>query len=137
MCVYTQAHLLWLGILLFMMHLGSRRQLRFERIADTFEWNLALLCGQTDLEFVADPDTLAYYAERVWPEEIEKVLADITVWLIRMKVLDPFRLYGYFPIAIDGSQVCTFDYEPGRIARIASFLMENCSILPTCWMPSW
>tara|TARA_B100001013_G_C24571771_1_gene426850 strand:+ start:626 stop:769 length:144 start_codon:yes stop_codon:yes gene_type:complete len=25
MCVYTQAHLVWLGILLFMMHLGSRR----------------------------------------------------------------------------------------------------------------
>lgn len=111
-CVYTQAHLLWLGILLFMMHLGSRRQLRFERIADAFERNLALLSGQRDLDFIADPDTLAYYAERVSPEEIEKVLACITVWLIRMKILDPFRLYGYFPIAIDGSQVCTFDHEP-------------------------
>ena len=31
-CVYSQAHLLWMGILLFMMHLGSRRQLRFERL---------------------------------------------------------------------------------------------------------
>ncbi len=110
--VYTQAHLLWLGILLFMMHLGSRRQLRFERIADAFEQNLAFLCGQSDLEFVADPDTLAYYAERVSPKAIEKLLASITVWLIRMKVLDPFRLYGYFPIAIDGSQICTFDHEP-------------------------
>lgn len=111
-CVYTQAHLLWLGILLFMMHLGSRRQLRFERVADAFEQNLASLCGQSDMELVADPDTLAYYAERVSPEQIEKVLALITVWLMRMKVLDPFRLYGYFPIAIDGSQVCTFDHEP-------------------------
>lgn len=110
--VYSQAHLLWLGVLLFMMHLGSRRQLRFERIADTFEPNLALLCGQFDLEFVADPDTLAYYAERVPPDQIEKVLASISAGLIRTKVLDPFRLYGYFPIAIDGSQICTFDYEP-------------------------
>jgi len=110
--VYSQAHLLWLGILLFMMHLGSRRQLRFERIADAFERNLALLSGQHDLDFIADPDTLAYYAERVPPQEIEKVLASITIALIRMKVLDPFRLYGYFTIAIDGSQVCTFDSEP-------------------------
>jgi len=110
--VYSQAHLLWNGILLFMMHLGSRRQLRFERLSDAFGQNLALLSGQSDLEFVADPDTLAYYAERVRPEEIERVLACITAGLIRTKVLDPFRLYGYFPIAIDGSQICTFDYEP-------------------------
>jgi hypothetical protein len=52
--VYRQAHLLWLGILLFMMHLGSRRQLRFERLADAFELNLALLSGQHDLDFIAD-----------------------------------------------------------------------------------
>lgn len=110
--VYTQAHLLWFGILLFMMRLGSRRQLRFERIAHAFEQNLASLCEQSDVEFVADPDTFAYYAERVSSQAIEKLLAYITVRLIRTKVLDPFRLYGYFPIAIDGSQICTFDHEP-------------------------
>jgi len=71
-----------------------------------------LLSGQSDLEFIADPDTLAYYAQHVSPSEIEKVLASITVSLIRKKALDPFRLYGYFTIAIDGSQVCTFDHEP-------------------------
>ena len=111
-CVYSQAHLLWLGILLFLMRLGSGRQLRFERIADAFSKNMSLLSGQSDLEFIADPDTLAYYAQHVSPHEIEKVLASITVSLIRKKALDPFRLYGYFTIAIDGSQVCTFDHEP-------------------------
>ena len=110
--IYTQAHLLWLGILLFMMHLGSRRQMRFERLAERFEQNLVKLCGQRDLEAVADPDTLAYYAERVPLKCIEKLLAWLTVRLIRMKALDAFRLYGYFPVAIDGSQICTFDTEP-------------------------
>ena len=95
-----------------MMHLGSRRQMRFERLAERFEQNLAKLCGQRDLEAVADPDTLAYYAERVPLAFIEKLLAWITVRLIRMKALNPFRLYEYFPIAVDGSQVCTFDSEP-------------------------
>lgn len=110
--VYTQAHLLWLGILLFMMHLGSRRQLRWERQADILAQNLAALCDQVGLDGVADPDTLAYYAERIDPASIEDLLAQLTVLLIRMKALDDFRLDGYFPVAIDGSQVCTFDQEP-------------------------
>lgn len=110
--IYSQAHLLWSGILLFMMHLGSRRQMRFERLAEPFERNLARLCGQADLETVADPDTLAYYAERLRPTALEKLLAYITVRLIRMKALDPFRLQGFFTLAIDGSQICTFDQEP-------------------------
>ena len=110
--IYTQAHLLWMGILLFMMHLGSRRQMRLERLAEGFEQNLAKLSRQEDLDAVADPDTLAYSAERVPLAFIEKLLAWITVRLIRMKALDSFRLYDYFPIAIDGSQICTFDSEP-------------------------
>ena len=60
--IYSQAHLLWIGILLFMMRLGSRRQMRLERLAEDFEQNLAKLCGQHDIDTVADPDTLAYYA---------------------------------------------------------------------------
>ena len=111
-CLYTQAHLLWVGILLFMMHLGSRRQMRLERLAEAFVENLAKLCGQHDLDTVADPDTLAYYAKRIPLHAMETLLAFITVRLIRMKALDPFRLEGYVPVAIDGSQVCTFDSEP-------------------------
>lgn len=111
-CVYTQAHLLWLGILMFMMHLGSRRQMRFERTTETFVRNIARLSGQEGIETVADTDTLAYYAERVPLEAMEQLLAWITTQLIRAKVLDPFRLEGHFLLAIDGSQVCTFDAEP-------------------------
>ncbi len=111
-CVYTQAHLLWTGILLFLMHLGSRRQLRFERLADEFTRNLAKLSGQHQVDTVADPDTLAYYAQRIPVQDMERLLAWITKTLIRAKVLDPFRLRGYFTIAIDGSQICTFDHEP-------------------------
>jgi len=111
-CVYTQAHLLWNGLLLFLMHLGSRRQMRFERLAETFTTNLATLCGQSDVDTVADPDTLAYYAEHVPVDAMEQLLAWMIRRLIRMKALDPFRLLGYFTIAIDGSQICSFDHEP-------------------------
>jgi len=111
-CVYTQAHLIWNGLLLFLMHLGSRRQMRFERLATTFVNNLAVLCGQHDVDTVADPDTLAYYAEHLPVSDMEELLAWMIRRLIRMKALDPFRLFGYFTIAIDGSQICTFDEEP-------------------------
>ena len=111
-CIYSQAHLLWMGILLFMMHLGSRRQMRYERLSEAFGRNMAALSRQEALEFVADPDTLAYYAENVPVDDVEKLLASMTTGLIRMKALDPFRLYGQFPIAIDGTQISTFDHEP-------------------------
>lgn len=86
--------------------------MRFERLADAFVHNLAKLCTQHGLDTVADPDTLAYYSEHASVGAIEKLLVSMTVRLIRMKALDPFRLYEYFPIAIDGSQICTFDTEP-------------------------
>ena len=112
--LYRQSHLLWSGILLFMMRLGSRRQLRYERQSDGFLQNLARLQENCAEEFVADPDTLAYYAERVPPASVEKLLAALSGRLIRMKALDPFRLKGFFTVAIDGSQVCTFDREPWK-----------------------
>ena len=111
-CVYAQAHLIWNGLLLFLMHLGSRRQMRFERLAEAFVENLAMLSGQHDVDTVADPDTLAYYAEKLPVAAVEKLLAWMTRQLIRMKALDPFRLLDTFPVAIDGSQICTFDEQP-------------------------
>lgn len=110
--VYSQAHLLWLGVLLFMTHLGSRRQLRWERQAQATAQNLAQLSDQVGLDAVADPDTLAYYAERIDPLAVEALLAALTTMLIRMKALDDFRLGESFLVAIDGSQVCTFEHEP-------------------------
>ncbi len=111
--VYSQAHLLWMGILLFMSHLGSRRQLRFERQGPYFHSNLARLSGQRELDFVADPDTLAYYAEHANLPAMEKLLAEgVAARLIRMRALDAFRLYGFLTVAIDGTQMKTFDTEP-------------------------
>jgi hypothetical protein len=110
--IYPQSHLLFNGILMFMMQLGSRRQFRHERDTEAFLHNLRQLDGHSRTDFVADPDTLAYYAERVDFTSIERFLTALSVRLIRRKALDPFRLLGFFLIAVDGSQICTFDHEP-------------------------
>jgi len=94
------------------MHLGSRRQLRLERGIECFEEDLKRLSGQSDIDTVSDLDTLAYYAERVPLDECEKLLLAMSTSMIRMKALDAFRLYGYFTIAIDGSQIATFNEAP-------------------------
>ncbi len=94
-CIYSQAHLLWSGILMFMMHLGSRCQMRFECDTAVFADNMAKLSGQGDAGYVADPDTLAYYAEKISVEEVEKILGFMIRRLIRIKALDAFRLYNY------------------------------------------
>ena len=88
--------------------------MRHERGAESFAHNVARLSGQCDVLTVADPDTLAYYAERLPVEAADQLLAGITRQMIRMKALDPFRMRDHFCVAIDGSQVCTFDAEPWK-----------------------
>ena len=94
------------------MHLGSRKQLRRESDSVSYGKNLRLLCHQHGQNEVADPDTLAYYAERVEPCQVERVLAWLTTRMIRMRTLDAHRLDGYYTVAIDGTQICTFDQQP-------------------------
>jgi hypothetical protein len=86
--------------------------MRFERLAENFPRNLACLSGQYDVNTVADPDTLAHYAQGLPVDAADHLLADIIRQMIRMKALDPFRLQNHFCVAIDGSQLCTFDSEP-------------------------
>ena len=111
-CVYSQSHLIWLGLLMFLEHLGSRRQIRNERGTDAFLENFAVLCGGPDVGTVADPDTLAYYAELLDPDPLEELRADMLRRLIRMKILDQYRIENCIPVAVDGTQLFTFDYEP-------------------------
>lgn len=97
---------------MFMTHLGSRRQLRHERKTEAFGHNIKRLCEQVGVDTVADTDTLAYFAEQIPRHAMEDLLAGLTTRMIRTRALDAFRLYGCFTVAIDGSQVCTFDREP-------------------------
>ena len=110
--LYPKEHLVWSGILMFMMHLGSRRQFRHERDSPVFAENLRRLCGHAPLGTVADPDTLHYYARRMKHETMSNLLAELFRRLVRSRALDGFRLLGRLPLAIDGSQMHTFKEEP-------------------------
>lgn len=89
-------------MLLFLLGLGSRRQFRFESATDTFVRNLNILAASS-VETAPHDDTLVYYCEPLKPEPFERLPVSIVQRLIRMKALDPWRLYGTFLVAVDGT----------------------------------
>lgn len=99
---YEGPFLLWTGLLLFMLRLGSRRQLGFELDTPEALANLNLLshCRQQAL---AHHDTLNHYLGHVDPEELRRLGRAIVYRLIRMKVLDHARLFGHFLVVLDGT----------------------------------
>jgi hypothetical protein len=104
---YGPSRLLWMGLLVFCLRIGSRRQIRFESDTATARQNLHQLCGdgQTALPH---PDTLEYYLRRLPPAELERLRRWMIHRLIRMKVLDDQRVEGMFLIALDGTGQLTF-----------------------------
>ena len=100
---YSPSHLLWLGILLFLCRLGSRREISYRLSTEKFLKNLCTLTGSYDKRS-AHHDTVEYLLERLGVQEMYKVRHKMAYRIIRMKVLDRYRLLEkYFMIAVDGT----------------------------------
>lgn len=100
--IYEPGHLLWLGIFLFLLRLGSKRKIKYKLNTEEFLENLNKLNGYS--ENVAHHDTVEYFLERLEPEELYIVRQKMINRLIRMKALEKFRLLDkYLTIAVDGT----------------------------------
>ena len=93
---------MWEAIEMFVLGLGSRRQLRFESDHPAFAANLNALAG-THVETAPHDDTIVYYCEPLDPEAFATLPVEAVRRLIRSKALDRWRVGRYFPIAIDGT----------------------------------
>lgn len=107
---YSVIHLIYETMLMFLLQLGSRNQLRQEKKSELFRKNLLVLSGSNE-DFVADTDTLNYLLKFLPFEELEVIPSQMVRSLIRGKVLDSFRFEGCFRIAIDGVNVLSFPYK--------------------------
>lgn len=105
--LYPLAALAFAGVLMYLCHLGARR-----RIAHLFREN-----GPSAAKFQAlfgtdtcpHGDTLNVAFRRLNPDQVQAVVTALVRTLIRKKVLDRYRLLGwYFVIAIDGTGRLTF-----------------------------
>ena len=99
---YKGPFLLWTGLLLFLLRLGSRRQLGFELDTPEALENLNRLshCRQ---ETTAHGDTVNHYLGHVDPDDPPAIRRNMVYRLIRMKVLDHARLFGFFLVVLDGT----------------------------------
>jgi hypothetical protein len=99
---YPKQVLVWSAILIFLLCLKSRRQFRYESKTPSFLANLNGLAGSA-VETVECDDTIVYYFKQVRSEHFESLPLGAARRLIRMKALDKWRVYGCFPVAVDGT----------------------------------
>lgn len=101
---YPRRFLACWGILLYVLQLGSRRQLDYELRAEGTQvlGNLNRLL-QTDLATRPVHDTLDYFAGHTTVAGAERLRAQLNQRLLRMKVFEPARVLGHVPLITDGT----------------------------------
>jgi len=105
---YNTVHLFWLGTFLFLLKIGARRQINFQFHTEAFRQNLNLLSGENN-ETVADHGTLENMLKQLRYNNLAEVRQKMIKRLIRMKVLERYRLLGkFYLIAIDGTGHLSF-----------------------------
>jgi hypothetical protein len=105
---YGRRFLLWMGLMGFLLKLGSRRRLRFELDSPQALANLnALSRGQQ--QALAHSDTLNYFLGRVPASSLPLLRRKMVQRLVRMKALDRGRLMGHFLVVLDGTGQLCFD----------------------------
>jgi hypothetical protein len=107
--IYETRFLAWWGILLFLLQLGSRRQLDYALTiyGPALMDNLNRLAGTSQLTRPVH-DTLDHFLEHVDLNAFADLRLKMVNRLIRMKALDDARLLGHYPVIIDGTGLLTF-----------------------------
>lgn len=106
---YPTRFLAWVGLLLFLFHLRSRRQLDtlLDRNYDQVLSNLNRL-AQTQQQSLPVHDTLDYFLAHVPVNAFSDLRRLMVQRLIRMKALDDARLLGRFIVICDGTGLFSF-----------------------------
>lgn len=108
MIVYEPSTLIWVGILLFLSKIGSRRQINYEFGSDEMRRNIQTLARQ-EIERIPHDTTLEYFLMGLAPGELSEIRRRMIYSLIRRRCLEKFRFSGYYLIAGDGSGYLRFN----------------------------
>jgi hypothetical protein len=104
---YSLEELLFTGMLMYICHLGSRRNINYRlRGNEAAAEKMKQLFGT---EEIAHGDTLDYAFRKLNIEEVQHMVSWMTCRLVRKKVLSKWRLFDYYYlVAIDGTGVLSF-----------------------------
>jgi len=109
MVVYDKRFLIWWGLLLFSLKLGSRRSLDYQlRDPELPVLNNVNQLAKTQQESLPVHKTLDHFLGHVGSAALADLRNQCVRQLMRNKVLDRFRLEGQFVIAIDGTGCLSF-----------------------------
>jgi len=109
LCVYPTRFLAWWGILLYVLQLGSRRQLNFHLDAEDTQVlpNVNRLAA-THLDSRPVDGTLDHYVGHVGPAGFARLRKQALRQLIRNKILDGARILGYLVTTLDATGMYYF-----------------------------
>lgn len=109
MIIYHQRFLVWWGLMLFCLKLGSRRNLDFHlRDLELCVLENLNRLAQTQQETLPVNKTLDHFLGHVGSEPFAQLRNQCVRHLVRQKVLDRFRFDGELVIAADGTGFLTF-----------------------------
>lgn len=91
---------------MYIFRLGARRQINHMLRGNTRSEEKSKAWFGTNE--IPHGDTLNYAFKRVETEEMQEVVSGMVETLIRKKVLERWRLFGYYSVAIDGTGMLTF-----------------------------
>jgi hypothetical protein len=108
-CTYETRFLVWAGLLIFLLQLGSRRQLDYTLEAYSSA-NLANLnrLARTQQPTCPVNDTVDHLLGHVLWTAFRGILKKMALRLIRMKALEAARLSGHMVLLIDGTGLFCF-----------------------------
>lgn len=94
------------GVLMYLFRLGARRQINYQLRGN--RPSQAKFEAWFEVDEVPHGDTLNYAFKRIEPTDVQEVVCRMVATLIRKKVLYRWRVYGNFLLAVDGTEVLTF-----------------------------
>jgi len=107
-CTYSMDEIIMLALVMFCCQCGSRRQLDSDIMREQFVLNFRMLLGD-DEGAVTCADNMNRVLTMVPPSELHKLAVRCTKALNRRKVLRKFKCDGMVVIAVDGTQILTFN----------------------------
>jgi hypothetical protein len=108
---YGRVFLTWQSLMLFLLKLGARRQLRFALDSPEALANLNRLSGE-DQKTRAHSDTVEHFHSHVPTGSLEDLRHKMLHRLIRMKLLEDARVGGCLLVVIDGTGLLNFGPTP-------------------------
>jgi hypothetical protein len=104
---YQVAELIMAGLSMFIFKRRSRHQADLG-VNASFEQNYAVVFGMR----IPIMDTVDVFLRKLAPKELEKLKTVLVKRLIDRKVLEKWKYRGRYLVSVDGTGICSYDYEP-------------------------